>query len=34
MASFRFLEHISDVYVEAVGATLEEAFSQAACALF
>lgn len=34
MASFRFLEHISDVYVEAVGATLEEAFSQAANAVF
>jgi len=34
MAGFRFLEHISDVYVEAVGTTLEEAFSQAACAVF
>ena len=34
MASFRFLEHISDVYVEAIGATLEEAFSQAAGAVF
>lgn len=34
MASFRFLEHISDVYVEAVGTTLEEAFGQAACAVF
>jgi SHS2 domain-containing protein len=34
MAGFRFLEHVSDVYIEAVGETLEEAFNQAACAVF
>ena len=31
---FRFLEHISDVYVEAYGESLHEAFSQAALALY
>lgn len=31
---FRFLEHISDVYIEAYGGSLEEAFSQAALALY
>ncbi|MHA1651881.1 MAG: archease, partial [Candidatus Helarchaeota archaeon] len=30
MGEFRFLEHISDVYIEAIGSTLEEAFIQAA----
>ena len=34
MARFQFLEHTSDVYVEAEGANLEEAFIQAASALF
>ena len=34
MAGFRFLEHTSDVYIEATGETLEEAFVQAAYALF
>jgi SHS2 domain-containing protein len=34
MASFRFLEHVSDVYIEAIGETLEEAFGQAASAVF
>ncbi|HUX99171.1 MAG TPA: archease [Candidatus Deferrimicrobium sp.] len=32
--TFRFLEHISDVYVEAIGRTLEEAFVQGAYAMF
>ncbi len=31
---FRFLEHMSDAYVEAYGETLEEAFENAALALF
>lgn len=31
---FRFLEHSSDVYVEAWGESLEEAFEQAAAAMF
>lgn len=31
---FRFLEHIGDVYVEAYGRSFEEAFSQAALALY
>ncbi|MEM3819664.1 MAG: archease [Nitrososphaerota archaeon] len=31
---FRFLEHISDVYIEAYGGSFEEAFSQAALALY
>lgn len=30
----RFLEHMSDVYVEAYGRTLEEAFEEAGLALF
>lgn len=34
MAGFRFLEHISDVYIEAHGKILEEAFVQAANAIF
>ncbi len=34
MAGFRFLEHTSDVYIEARGRSLEEAFIQAAYALF
>jgi len=34
MASFRFLEHVSDVYIEATGETLEEAFVQAAYGVF
>jgi SHS2 domain-containing protein len=32
--TFRFLEHISDVYVEALGSSLEEAFVQGAYAIF
>jgi SHS2 domain-containing protein len=32
--AFRFLEHISDVYVEASGSSLEEAFVQGAYAIF
>ena len=31
---FRFLDHMSDVYVEAYGDTLEEAYAQAGLALF
>ena len=31
---YRFLEHSSDVYVEAWGESLEEAFEQAALAMF
>ncbi|MEN2975385.1 MAG: archease [Candidatus Caldarchaeales archaeon] len=31
---FRFLEHTGDVYVEAYGETIEEAFGQAALALY
>jgi SHS2 domain-containing protein len=31
---YRFLEHISDVYVEAWGGSLEEAFENAAKAMF
>jgi len=31
---FRFLEHVADVYVEAYGSSLEEAFEHAATALF
>ena len=31
--SFRFLEHTADAYVEAFGATLEEAFENAAAAM-
>ena len=31
---YRFLEHMSDVYVEAYGDSLEEAFAQAGLALF
>ncbi|RLI96936.1 MAG: archease [Candidatus Aenigmatarchaeota archaeon] len=34
MGGFHFLEHISDVLVEAWGETLEEAFKQAAKAFF
>ena len=34
MGGFRFLEHVSDVLVEAWGETLEEAFKQAAKAFF
>ncbi|MFX1298156.1 MAG: archease [Promethearchaeota archaeon] len=34
MAGFRFLEHTSDVYIEASGDTLENAFIHAANALF
>ncbi|MHA1267178.1 MAG: archease [Candidatus Helarchaeota archaeon] len=34
MAGFRFLDHISDVYIEATGETIEEAFTQAIYALF
>ena len=34
MAGFKFLDHISDVYVEVWGNSLEEAFAQAAYALF
>ncbi len=34
MAGFKFLEHISDVYIEAWGNSLEEVFSQAVYALF
>ncbi|NVM30159.1 MAG: archease [Candidatus Helarchaeota archaeon] len=34
MAGFRFLEHTSDVYIEARGSSLEEALIQAAYALF
>ncbi|NVM52966.1 MAG: archease [Candidatus Helarchaeota archaeon] len=34
MAGFRFLEHTSDVYIEARGNSLEEAFVQASYALF
>ncbi len=34
MAGFRFLEHTSDVYIEAHGKSLEEAFVQAAYAIF
>ena len=31
---YRFLEHVTDAFVEAWGKTLEEAFSQAGLALF
>ena len=31
---YRFLEHVTDAFVEAWGETLEEAFSQAGLALF
>ena len=31
---FRFLEHTADIYVEAHGKTLEEAFEEAALAMF
>jgi SHS2 domain-containing protein len=31
---YRFLEHVTDAFVEAWGGTLEEAFSQAGLALF
>lgn len=31
---FRFLEHTADVYIEAFGKTLEEAFENAALAMF
>jgi len=31
---YRFLDHMSDVYVEAYGDTLEEAYAQAGVALF
>jgi len=31
---YRFLEHSSDIYVEAWGGSLEEAFEQAALAMF
>ena len=34
MGGFRFLEHVSDVLIEAWGETLEEAFKQAAKAFF
>ncbi|MCS7125630.1 MAG: archease [Aigarchaeota archaeon] len=34
VGGFRFLEHIGDVYVEAFGESLEEAFAQAALALY
>ncbi len=34
VGGFRFLEHIGDVYVEAYGESLHEAFSQAALALY
>lgn len=34
VGGFKFLEHISDVYVEAYGESLQEAFSQAALALY
>ncbi|MHA1275649.1 MAG: archease [Candidatus Helarchaeota archaeon] len=34
MAKFRYLEHISDVYIEATGNSIEEAFIQGACAIF
>ncbi|RLE81165.1 MAG: archease [Thermoprotei archaeon] len=34
MSGFRFLEHIADVYIEATGKTLKEAFEQAALAMF
>lgn len=34
MGGYRFLEHISDILVEVWGETLEEAFCQAARALF
>lgn len=33
-AGFKFLEHTADVYVEAWGKTLEEAFEQSALAMF
>jgi len=33
-AGYRFLEHVTDAFVEAWGETLEEAFSQAGLALF
>lgn len=34
MAGFRFLEHTSDVYIEAWGDSLEDAFVQAVNAIF
>ncbi|MGP3668022.1 MAG: archease [Candidatus Bathyarchaeota archaeon] len=34
MPKFKFLEHVSDVYVAAYGKTLEEAFENAALAMF
>ena len=34
MARFKFLPHMSDVFIEAYGSTLEEAFENAALAMF
>jgi SHS2 domain-containing protein len=34
MAGFKFLEHTSDVYIEAIGSTMEEAFIQGTYAIF
>jgi len=33
-AGYRFLEHVSDAFIEAYGESLEEAFEQAALAMF
>ena len=33
-SKFKFLEHVSDIYVAAYGKTLEEAFENAALAMF
>lgn len=34
MRGFRFLDHMSDVYIEAYGETLEQAFEEAGKAIF